>query len=411
MISILIVDDNSEKAKRIISVLDLFPELNNAYDVAADLVTARGFLSKKRYDLLLLDLQLPQRHGDDAESDSGVRFISEISQSARLLKPIHIVGITAHDELRAKYSSEFENNSWAILFYNPVENAWEIQIKKKVAYLISVKREWSQATPEYQFDLAIITALSKTELEAVLHLNANWQSFSIPNDATEYHKGIFLSEGRRISVIAAAAPQMGMVASAVLTTKMIEHFRPKYVAMTGIAAGLPGKGNFGDILIADLAFDSGSGKIATDTNTKTVKFEPDYRSIDLTVDLQELFASAIRNRDFVADIQHKWPAEPPPTVLSAQMGPVGSGAGVIENEEFVEQIRGHSRKLLGVDMETYGVYYAVKNSSKPRPKGVMSLKSISDFANPTKNDKYQKYAAYTSASYLYNFIVHKLPLD
>ena len=132
MISILIVDDNPEKAKRIISVLDLFPELNNAYDVAADLVTARGFLSKKRYDLLLLDLQLPQRHGDDAEPDSGVRFISEISQSARLLKPIHIVGITAHDELRAKYSSEFENNSWTILFYNPVENAWEIQIKKKI---------------------------------------------------------------------------------------------------------------------------------------------------------------------------------------------------------------------------------------------------------------------------------------
>lgn len=411
MISILIVDDNSEKAKRIIKVLGAFPELNNAYDVAADLVTARSFLAKKRYDLLLLDLQLPQRHGDDAEADSGVRFITEISQSARLLKPINIIGITAYDGLRDKYSNDFENNSWTIVFYNPSENAWEIQIQKKISYLISAKREWSQSTPEYQFDLAIITALSKTELEAVLHLNANWQAFSISNDATEYHKGIFLSDGRRISVVAAAAPQMGMVASAVLTTKMIEHFRPKYVAMTGIAAGLPGKGNFGDILVADLAFDSGSGKIATDTNTKAVKFEPDYRSIDLTVDLQELFASAIRNKDFLADIQNKWQAESPPTALSIQMGPFGSGAGVIENEEFIEQIRGHSRKLVGVDMEAYGVYYAVKNSSKPRPKGVIALKSISDFANPTKNDKYQRYAAYTSASYLYNFAIKKLLFD
>ncbi|UKJ05811.1 hypothetical protein [Solitalea lacus] len=54
-------------------------------------------------------------------------------------------------------------------------------------------------------------------------------------------------------------------------------------------------------------------------------------------------------------------------------------------------------------METYAVFYAACNCSKPQPLA-FSTKSLSDFANEEKNDDYQMYAAYTSASYLYNFI-------
>jgi len=230
----------------------------------------------------------------------------------------------------------------------------------------------------------------------------------VPNDSTEYHKGIFKKGDRRVSVVAAAAPQMGMVASTVLTTKIIHNFRPVYIAMTGIAAGLFGKGNYGDILIADLTFDSGSGKILTDLKSKQAKFEPDYRMIDIDVDLRENLSSCIRTRKYLDDIYNLWGAERPDTVLNAQMGPFGSGAGVVENEQFVEQIRGHARKLIGIDMESYGVYYAATNSSRPRPKAVISIKSISDFANPDKNNAFQKYAAFTSANYLYKFSIDHL---
>ena len=78
---------------------------------------------------------------------------------------------------------------------------------------------------------------------------------------------------------------------------------------------------------------------------------------------------------------------------------------------MIDEIKGHSRKLIGIDMETYGVFYSSINCSKPRPYGVLSLKSISDFADPEKNDNYQKYAAFTSANYLYNFALNKMNFE
>lgn len=54
------------------------------------------------------------------------------------------------------------------------------------------------------------------------------------------------------------------------------------------------------------------------------------------------------------------------------------------------------QKVLAIEMEIFGVYYASKWAIRPRPI-FMALKSISDFANPAKADDYHKYASYTSA--------------
>jgi nucleoside phosphorylase len=54
-------------------------------------------------------------------------------------------------------------------------------------------------------------------------------------------------------------------------------------------------------------------------------------------------------------------------------------------------------------MESYSVFYAAQNSTDPKPKAIV-IKSICDFADSEKSDKYQKFAAYTSsqfAKYLY----------
>lgn len=408
MIDILVVDDDKEKAKKIASLLSNIPEIGDNFHIVSDLVTARRSLSEKKYDLLLLDLNLPQRYGDDAQQDSGVKFLEEINRSVRLIKPTHIVGLSAFDELINIHKDKFEDQSWSLVRYSGNENGWEKKILNKIEYLLGLKREYKQSAVDFQFDLAIVTALYKTELEAVLRLNANWKKFNISNDATDYYKGIFTSDSKRISVVAAACPQMGMVASAVLTTKMIENFRPKYISMTGISAGIEGKNNFGDILIADIAFDSGGGKIITDETTKFSKLIPDYQSISLEVDLKEKLNTCILNRDYLDSIYRAWPSDKPSTILSAQLGPFASGAGVVENSQIISEIQGHSRKLIGIDMEVYGVYYAAKHSSKPRPRAVLAMKAVSDFANPEKNDKFQNFAAYTSASYLYNFSLNEI---
>ena len=46
-----------------------------------------------------------------------------------------------------------------------------------------------------------------------------------------------------------------------------------------------------------------------------------------------------------------------------------------------------------------------------RPMATFSIKSVSDFGDQDKNDNFQPYAAYTSANFLYHFVINKLEFD
>lgn len=410
MVKILVADDDSLKIKHLRSVLDRIPEIQS-YDVCQDVIGAKKYLSKGHYDLLILDLNLPLRAGDDPKAENGIYFLNDISRGNKLAKPFHIIGLTAFEELKNKFESHFNDDLWALIKYESSNNKWENQIIGKIEYLVQSKRSLQNPNNTgYDFDLAIITALREPELQSVLNLEGNWQDFKLPNDSTEYYKGVFQTPQQKIKVVACSAPQMGMVASSVLATKVIHYFRPKFVVMCGIAAGIKGSGNIGDILVTDISFDSGSGKVKTDAKGEA-KFEPDYRSLDIETDLKEDLLACKSKREFLDEIKKKWSADTPETELNLRIGPLASGAGVIENNHIIEEIRGHNRKLIGIDMETYGVFYAVKHCSKPRPQYVISLKSISDFADPSKNDKFQKYASYTSASFMYKFLTEKVSFN
>ena len=79
---------------------------------------------------------------------------------------------------------------------------------------------------------------------------------------------------------------------------------------------------------------------------------------------------------------------------------MASVPAVIASKEELEKVKVHARKLLGIEMEAYGMFYAADNAISPRPKIVASLKSVSDYATKKKNDKFQDYASYTSSALL-----------
>jgi nucleoside phosphorylase/CheY-like chemotaxis protein len=410
MLNILIVDDNQNKIKAIRALIDKIPEVSSL-ETATNIISAKKILVDNHFDLLILDLGLPVRDGDDANPENGINFLDDINKSKRLIKPFHIIGLSAVDEYIDKFQRSFEDELWALIKYEESSSNWERQIINKINYLIKSKMDLQNPNNfGYQFDLAIITALRSPELDSILGLAADWESFTLDNDSTEYYKGIFTNDEKKIKVITASAPQMGMVASSSLTQKIIHNFRPKYIAMTGIAGGVKGVGNLGDILIADITFDSGSGKIKSDLEGG-IKFEPDFKSIELDTDLKEMFISCKGKREFLNEIKSKWPIKDITHELNIHIGPFASGAGVVQNKKVIEEIKGHSRKLIGIDMETYGVFYASKNCSRPKPIAAFSIKSISDFGDQDKNDNFQPYAAYTSANFLHQFIVNKLEFD
>lgn len=78
---------------------------------------------------------------------------------------------------------------------------------------------------------------------------------------------------------------------------------------------------------------------------------------------------------------------------------MASGDSVVQNAAVIDMmIKNHLRQADGLDMETYGMYYAAQQAMLPKPIPICT-KAISDFANKEKNDEHQSYAAYTSANF------------
>ncbi|MBT5305230.1 MAG: hypothetical protein HON76_00975 [Candidatus Scalindua sp.] len=408
MIRILILDDDRNKADRISEVIKTIPEISDEdFFVVEDLIQARDTCSQSLFDLLILDLRLPNRIGDEPRDMAGCEFIKELNTSTTLHRPYHIIGLTAFEDVLEKADPHFEDDLWRIIKYDTKTNDWHRQLTSKLQYLVTSKKELLNAdSTRHVYDIGIVTALHVPEHKSILDLPAEWEVIKLPNDSTIYHKGRFLNGEKQLSVVSACAQQMGMPAAAVLTSKLIEQFRPRYIAMSGIAAAVKdGDAKLGDILIADQSWDYGSGKHKI-VEGKQI-FEPDPRSIPLSVDLKERLLHLQAQKTFLTEIQNDWRGEKQERQLEVHIGPIASGAGVVQDENITAHIKEHSRKLIGLDMETYGVFFAAENSFLPRPIA-MSIKSACDFADNGKADNHQTYAAFTSAQYLYRFALEYL---
>lgn len=185
------------------------------------------------------------------------------------------------------------------------------------------------------------------------------------------------------------------------SAKMISAFRPRYLAMTGILAGMPGECELGDIIVADPSWDYGSGKWRLEDGVPI--FEPAPYQISLNSFVRGKLALMSHDSSLVDDIRRTWRGQKPPTPLSMRVGPVASGAAVLAIPQVWDIVKRQHRKLLGIEMETYGVLAAAEASPLPQPKA-FSMKSVCDFAGPDKNDAFQAYAAFTSAQALRVFV-------
>jgi nucleoside phosphorylase len=274
---------------------------------------------------------------------------------------------------------------------------------------LTLKRDKS---PEY--DIAIITVIYETEFIHIKNLLHNPKLLSVNDPSkTIYYSGSLTGKTKEIKVLLACSNQMGMPAASSLTTKIIYLHNPKLVAMCGISAGI--KGEIGDILAPDILWDYGSGKNYIDKIktkwflTKRVpKFDPYRYPEKISSELTKKLIELSYQRKYLDEIRSNYPIsnhfEKFPDKISLRIGPYASGSAVIANEKILAHIKSQDGKLIGFDMEAYGVIYAVNNSNEDHKPICIILKSISDYGDSEKNnpdkDKHQDYAAYTSANYL-----------
>jgi nucleoside phosphorylase len=333
-------------------------------------------------------------------ADGGIRLLKAIDKHKEFKTPQHIVGLTAFEELAKKHNSLFGNSMRFLITYKPNELSWRNKLSALVVNLVAAKND-SDAT-DFQTDLVILTALQTPELDAVLNLDAGWlQLQQAPGEAFCFHRGTFRNGDHALSVVAASATRIGMPAATVLASQAIDKFRPRYLAMAGIAAGV--NGQFGDVLIADRTWDYGSGKSkSVGRFFKRTHFEPDPHQISTDDGLLSQVALFRSQRDeFMSQLVSDWPGNIN-HLPQIKIGPVASGAAILENRPLIEAIKKGNRKLIGIEMETYGVYLAAALAPNPRPV-VFSAKAICDFADSKKGDDMQTFASFVSANFIYAF--------
>ncbi len=399
MISVLIVEDDNVK----------FGRIHNALlqaGVRADFIThaitssqAMTELSRKEFDLLLLDVNIPRRLGEPPIRGGGAELLADIHRDKSVKLPRYIVGLTAYEDVVAEFGEQFTDLLWTLIFYAENSDHWISQIGARVAYIQAAKgsRNFTDGTT-YGVDLAIVCALEGVEFSAVKLLPCGWQPLRLERDETRYLSGAILEGNKALSVVAAAAPRMGMSASAVLTSKIIAQFRPRLVAMVGICAGRVEKTALGDIIIADPCWDWGSGKI--DSVDNKPHFRPAPHQVELDTDLGALLKELCGDVGLLATIKSSARGNKPSHELKVHFGPLASGAAVVASSDVFNSLLVQHRNLLAIEMEAYGVVSACKGSGKPRPLPLI-MKAVCDFADKDKVDDFQEYAAHTSALLLH----------
>jgi nucleoside phosphorylase/CheY-like chemotaxis protein len=401
MLKILVIEDDGDKLRRVLNCLK-GQDGTSAHSIhnARDASDAKRRMRDQRYDLVVLDMALPNYSDQPPMPTGGLSLLEDVLNHDVYKTPRHIVGLTAYPDIFEVAQPHFTENLLHIIFYDPASEEWIEQLQRKLRHVELAERS-SPESLEYSTHLCIVTALQDPELNALLRLNWSWTNFELPNDGTIYYRGRFSKNGETREVIAASAARMGMPFASVLSMKMITAFRPKYIAITGILAGVRGQCELGDIVAADLGWDYGSGKLRTD-NGRTVFTPAPYQ---IPLDSTILCKLHLFKKDVTAlnEIRLAWQGHPSRPMLQMHIGPVASGSAVLTSRELMEDVKQQHRKVIGVEMETYGVFAAASESPLPRPYP-FSIKSVSDFGEQDKHDDCQHYAAFTSSNALKTFV-------
>ena len=241
---------------------------------------------------------------------------------------------------------------------------------------------------------AVIIYVTQTEKQAALRM-FDWSEFTLAGDRHVYREAFIEKNGKRLRVIAARQEEMGMTASATLTMKMIHHFAPEYVIMPGIAAGT-GRVNdsddrqeYGDVLLASSVWNFSNGKFVSPQEAEIVFGEIGFNPRPTVVEIKGDYLKPIK--EFIKSENNEY---------YVHVGPMASGTAVVANKAVLKkQVITSFKDTEGVEMEGYGVAYAAAHSYEPKPH-VIIAKSVCDFADERKDDRYQKFAAYTSCGFV-----------
>lgn len=141
---VLIVEDNEIKRDLIIKTIK--ENYNKStIEISNNTMSAKEKLQNNSYDILILDLNLPNFEDEECEDEAGILLFKEINKSNKLYnKPAEIIIMTAYDNLKEKYEEEIQKGLFNIIKFDSSEEDWKEKLKNKLKYIQDYKKNIGQ---------------------------------------------------------------------------------------------------------------------------------------------------------------------------------------------------------------------------------------------------------------------------
>lgn len=381
----LIVDDDLTKVATIKRELLGLGLQESDVHVAYNAAQARRMLGDETFDVMLLDVLLPARANELPNGATSLELLKQIVDDGTSKAPKHIIGVTASIDALQKYGHEFQKLTFQIIQVTPDSDEWKSFLANLVLFLKRIKA----AESTYDYDVCVLTALRDPELKAVFSAwGAELSPEELLTQSVLVRRGLIICDGVTKRVAFAHPAHMGLVAAAHATEALLQTFKPRVLIMTGICGGFADHVRVGDVVVADKSWDWQAGKWTQDG---TLMSAPDQRDAS-----SQLVAIAQGVESKMNDFQTSFQGKTPQERAALVTGPMVSGSSVVASVDIQDVFRKQHRKMVAVDMECYGMYYAAAMTTGPIPK-TLCIKSVSDLADRTKDDDFQQYCSYLSA--------------
>ncbi|MFM6829721.1 MAG: hypothetical protein ACKOVA_05210 [Novosphingobium sp.] len=379
-------------------------------DYEKDVWTARDKLRANFYDLVVIDLTLPLKFGKTASLENTEMLLEEIFAGEEGVKaPADVLGISRDPDVLETVSTTIGQHIMACI-REDVDGLWKAAFEAKVRYAIRARTARQLVlNSSHGIDVLIITALDKEaqpykdifEFEPSEEFERA-KSFTFAGRDSTMRSGILFAIGH------AGQPPCGSMTQALLT-----QFRPKLVIMTGFCGGVADRVNFGDLVAFSsvAAWDYGKWEERdNEDGSKTSVFRP--RPTPLAIP-----EGQVRDviRDLVAE-EYKPNAETLAAVSNSSSGKLtswklrlkaaGSGSAVVTSLETLGMIVAHDEDIWAIDMESYALYFACRNTPVLRPDFVC-IKGVADHCNGEKNSQYHTPCSIASARLAHEIIAHR----
>lgn len=393
MIDILIMDDSPAKVEALRQVM--IPILSDGeirVEEAANITDGRTLMMERQYDLLILDMVMPELLGQEQSRTAGSEYLDEIYTNGNIKTPLQVIGLTEYEEEFTRQQQEFRDRLWHLLFYSQTDTRWRRDLKQKVIQLHQFKKSLVDSIENRnKYDIGIICALSE-EFSQMLKAfgRCHWEYLEYPQLPYALRTTTVTTASMHdVRIIAACADKPGVCATSVLATALYTTFKVDTVFMTGITAGFETEdANIEDIIIAESINDYAIGKLEENEDRPAeIRLLHEIQQLPADRTLISKMSEFLRDND----CEH------------ASIAKTVCGPFVVSSNSLMNTLKKGDRKFKALDMEGFALYLAAHTLGKK----ALWIKSISDFGQG-KDDTHHAAAASGSAKLLYDFIRESL---